>query len=117
LGEKLPQVVGVTGVSLRATPEGQSPYGNLRSKFGFKAEGRNPSCSGWPLANRAVEQENSRTGEKAKLRSTVHLSTAQEKMRTPADAPAAIDRMSFCGTKGGCLVSIYDRDGKIRIAA
>jgi len=27
LGEKLPHVVGVTVAILRATPEGQSPYG------------------------------------------------------------------------------------------
>ncbi len=26
-------------------PEGQSPYGNLRSKFGFKGEARNPPAS------------------------------------------------------------------------
>jgi hypothetical protein len=39
----------VVGVTAEGGPEGQSPYGNLLSRFGFKAESRNPSCSGFFL--------------------------------------------------------------------
>jgi hypothetical protein len=67
LGEKLPHVVGVTA---EGGPEGQSPYGNLRSKFGFKAAGWNPSCSGWLLANRTVEQVNPQGPEKSQILSS-----------------------------------------------
>ena len=50
----------------------------LENRFTLPGNGgSNPSCSGWPLANRAFEQVSRRTGELTQMRSTAQLSLVQ----------------------------------------